>query len=455
MHAIALLSLVTTLAADWRPVAIDANAMRLAPAVARSVTPWRQTSAEVEYTRAQAVTVRVVVQLPGAYSFGSGVVVGANGREAVVLTAAHCVRDQGPITIMQPWGTVSAGRIILADHATDVAVLACPAGEVPTAPVRVEPPIPAETLTVGGYGQTGDYQAAAVRVMQYVETAHNRGGCVELSSPVRQGDSGGPVLDAAGNVVGIVWGSDARASVATHSGIIERVMARANVQWCCRRQSAGQPGYTRPATPSLLPAAICQPGGICRPAIQQPAITLPPPSASPIPPEGRPSAPSTPGDVGGGFLAGLDERVRRAENAIVAIDGRLAKVEAMRPVAGPAGPAGPIGPAGPPGERGPAGPAGPPGQTTVMPSPVAVPPTRTVLVADARDVDSWRRLKERFDRAAGKLQQFSMIDAANAPIDGTQLPAIVEYRGAQVGAVVRGERAVWDRLDLIARGAYP
>jgi hypothetical protein len=53
----------------------------------------------------------------------------------------------------------------------------------------------------------------------------------DVSGPARQGDSGGPVFDAKGQVVGILWGTDDRTVTATQGGYLHRLLADSLGAW--------------------------------------------------------------------------------------------------------------------------------------------------------------------------------------------------------------------------------
>jgi S1-C subfamily serine protease len=149
-------------------------------------------------------SVAVVRTARGA--LGTGVIVGADGT---VLTANHVVADGSPVTVVFSDGTRSAARVAAADPKHDVATLA-PA----TLP---QPVVPA---TLGGAVQVGGevvaignplglaYSVSSGVVSAVGRTADTNGGrfsgLIQFDASVNPGSSGGPLLDADGNVIGIV-----------------------------------------------------------------------------------------------------------------------------------------------------------------------------------------------------------------------------------------------------------
>ena len=146
-----------------------------------------------------------VVRTAGG-SLGTGVIVAADGT---VLTANHVIADRSPISLVFSDGTRSTATVASADPKHDVATLA-PA----TLP---QPVVPA---TLGGAVQVGGevvaignplgltYSVSSGVVSALGRTATTNGGrfpgLIQFDASVNPGSSGGPLLDAEGNVIGIV-----------------------------------------------------------------------------------------------------------------------------------------------------------------------------------------------------------------------------------------------------------
>jgi S1-C subfamily serine protease len=165
-------------------------------------------------------SVAVVRTARGA--LGTGVIVAENGT---VLTANHVIADRSAVSLVFADGTRSAATVATADPAHDVATL--------TPATLPEPVVPA---TLGGAVRAGDAVAAignplglTYSVSTGVVSATGRvattdsgrfPGLIQFDAAVNPGSSGGPLLDSAGNVVGIVLaiadpgGDDAFAGIA-------------------------------------------------------------------------------------------------------------------------------------------------------------------------------------------------------------------------------------------------
>jgi len=143
---------------------------------------------------------------PRGPTSGSGFRVGGSGA---VLTNAHVVRDCGSVTVdKQP------AKVIATDDGFDLALLNVDG--LPGTPHAVFAGTPARLnadVTVAGYplaGLLGGLNITRGAVTSLKGLGGN-GIQMQISAPVQPGNSGGPVVDAAGRVVGVVVGKlDAR-----------------------------------------------------------------------------------------------------------------------------------------------------------------------------------------------------------------------------------------------------
>ncbi|MGB3735395.1 MAG: trypsin-like peptidase domain-containing protein [Ilumatobacter sp.] len=150
-----------------------------------------------------------------AKSVGSGVVVDRGDGEAVVVTAAHTIKGATGVVVVDADGNENMARVVAFDKDADLAALtviglAAPAVEVTTNPVSVVEGASGSILT---WGRDDGVEEVPVVITKrllvtiediYVDDVIERT-ALELAGPVAVGDSGGPVLDEAGDVVGIVY----------------------------------------------------------------------------------------------------------------------------------------------------------------------------------------------------------------------------------------------------------
>ncbi|MDE0254474.1 MAG: trypsin-like peptidase domain-containing protein [Rhodospirillaceae bacterium] len=142
------------------------------------------------------------IELAGA---GSGFRVGAAGH---ILTNAHVVRGCREVRV-PPAPHMKFRRVAVAarNDAADLALLEGPAGGRSAAFRRGRGIRPGAGVVVAGYPLHG-MLAAGVNVsigsVSALAGPGNDNRLIQISAPVQPGNSGGPVLDYAGNIVGVV-----------------------------------------------------------------------------------------------------------------------------------------------------------------------------------------------------------------------------------------------------------
>lgn len=143
----------------------------------------------------------------GSSRLGSGVIINAEGA---VLTALHVVEGSGRIQVALPDGTTTAARIAASQPDNDIAVLAIerlPEVVVP-AVMAGPPPVGDAVFAVGNpLGLTRSLSAGVVSATDRSissEGGPTLKGLIQFDAAVNPGNSGGPLLNRAGHVVGIV-----------------------------------------------------------------------------------------------------------------------------------------------------------------------------------------------------------------------------------------------------------
>jgi S1-C subfamily serine protease len=140
---------------------------------------------------------------------GSGMVV-ATGR---VVTNAHVVAGvRRPRVQVAGTGRRYPARVVLFDARRDLAVLAVPSLGARPLPLG-EDLERGDPAVVGGFPNDGPFKASAARVRSVITAAgediYGKPGAerqvYSLYVTVRPGNSGGPVVDAQGRVVGVVF----------------------------------------------------------------------------------------------------------------------------------------------------------------------------------------------------------------------------------------------------------
>lgn len=143
----------------------------------------------------------------GERGTGAGVVVNADGT---ILTARHVVHGAASITVSFADGTSSPAKVAAEQRENDIATLTpakLPETVVP-AVLGGGVPVGAEVFAVGHpFGLTGSLSSGVVSALD--RTVRVRGDqtlehLIQIDAAVNPGNSGGPLLNKAGQVVGIV-----------------------------------------------------------------------------------------------------------------------------------------------------------------------------------------------------------------------------------------------------------
>jgi S1-C subfamily serine protease len=141
---------------------------------------------------------------------GSGFVVAPDR----VMTNAHVVAGTAGIVVDTANGPMDA-EVVLFDPSADVAVLEVPGLDAPVLNFAPEPAQTGDSALVLGYPGGGPYTASAARVREILDLSGPdiyRAGTVQrevytVRGSIRQGNSGGPLVDSDGRVLGVVFGA--------------------------------------------------------------------------------------------------------------------------------------------------------------------------------------------------------------------------------------------------------
>ena len=222
---------------------------------ATTTAPASSTSTAAPSTPAASSASAAVVRLTGTAAqcsqvqSGSGVAVAPDR----VLTNAHVVLGVDAPTVTDRARGVHAARIVHLDTAHDLAVLAVDDADLPVMPVGAELTGGA-SASVLGYPDGGPFASTPATVQAVGEVplgdvltgAASMVDVYTLAADIRHGYSGGPVVDAAGNLAGLVFarapGSDA-VGYALTADTIAPVVAAA------------------PEMTATVPSGDCVPGG--------------------------------------------------------------------------------------------------------------------------------------------------------------------------------------------------
>lgn len=131
-----------------------------------------------------------------------------------VLTNAHVVAGTSSV-LVDSGDTSLAATVVLYDPSVDIAILDVPGLAAPALSFTDESVDPGTNAMVVGYPGGGEYTASAARVREELmlrgpdiyQSAEVERQVYTVRGAIRQGNSGGPLVDAQGRVIGVVFGA--------------------------------------------------------------------------------------------------------------------------------------------------------------------------------------------------------------------------------------------------------
>jgi len=207
------------------------------------------TSPAVEATRNSVVKIRGVAPSCQKVLEGSGFVIAPNR----VMSNAHVVAGAETVTV-EVGGQSYDASVVSYDPNEDISILAVP--ELPSVPLIFDDSEaePTTDAIVMGYPGGGDFTATPARVRETIElngpdiynsTTVNRN-VYTIRGTVRQGNSGGPMIDKDGRVLGVVFGAAVddpdTGFVLTAQGVLPQRLKVGNTAPVPTGTCIGQPG---------------------------------------------------------------------------------------------------------------------------------------------------------------------------------------------------------------------
>jgi S1-C subfamily serine protease len=196
-------------------------------------------------------------ETPGGMVNGTGIVVSADG---IVLTNQHVVPACRTITIRRLDGSTVPARLVASDKANDLAILKAPLGATGVAAFRDGPAIRQGVAVVAvGFPLPGVLSVGTTMTTGTVSALAGMGNdsrFLQVSVPVQPGNSGGPLLDQSGNLVGVIESGLNAVAIAAESGVIPQ-----NVNFAIKSAVArsfleiNAVAYRRAASTKILTAA--------------------------------------------------------------------------------------------------------------------------------------------------------------------------------------------------------
>ena len=285
--------------------------------------PWPTPAAAKPAAAADNAICQVTVAIGKARSTTTGVYL----TPKLILTVAHVFADgSGPITITSPAGDVQIGTLRRLDATKDLAAISVDQKHPAPRKLARQQPLRQATVHAAGRGNTGRLRVWTGRVLGWVfRTAAARADTMVISGQANSGDSGGPIVDAAGDIVGIIWGSAAGNTYAVDLPTITAFLSP--------RQRA-EPTDVAPATGAWIETQkqlTAQQLLITKLATQLATLEARgAPTAGPPGPPGPGGPPGPPGPGGAPPIAG-DQQPAPITVRILAASGKTIKAATVRP----------------------------------------------------------------------------------------------------------------------------
>lgn len=197
-------------------------------------------------------------------SIGSGVLV-RWGKKIFVLTARHVVQDAKQIIVELYTKRTHSARVLKVDVVWDCAVLELVGQPEKVEPVEVELGETAmqregNRLESCGYGPDGKLACNSGLFLGYKRSTQAQNGpddWMEISGHARGGDSGGPIFNERGRVVGVLWGTDGQRVVGVQAGRVHKLLDEAIPNAVEQKALALMCGFERNPTPPLPGPETC------------------------------------------------------------------------------------------------------------------------------------------------------------------------------------------------------
>lgn len=173
--------------------------------------------AKVQTVAEKRVPLTVALVAADASSSGSGVITSEDG---LILTAAHVVQGSDTMDVVFPDGKTVKGKVLGANYGKDIAMVQIEGeGKWPAAPRGAS-----KTLEVGDWvvatGHAAGFDPARTPPVRFGRVvSKGPGNFFTTDCTLIGGDSGGPIFDLQGNIIGINSNIGQALKVNNHAGV--------------------------------------------------------------------------------------------------------------------------------------------------------------------------------------------------------------------------------------------
>ena len=144
-----------------------------------------------------------VVSVSRGDASGSGVII---RRDGVILTNAHVVGDARTVSVALADGRTLVGTVLGRDPSVDVAVVRVPISDAPVAPTGNSDQLEVGQAAIAIGNPLGLERTVTVGVVSAVNRSprgFSLDALIQTDAAISPGNSGGPLLDSRGSVIGI------------------------------------------------------------------------------------------------------------------------------------------------------------------------------------------------------------------------------------------------------------
>jgi len=191
-------------------------------------------------------------RMPGREGAGSGVIIAPDG---FVLTSNHVIEKASAVEVGLTDGNVFVGQVVGADPATDLAVVRAGATGLPTAELGDSASLRVGQLVIAIGNPLGFQNTVSSGVVSALgralrsQSSQLIENIIQTDAPLNPGNSGGPLVDSRGRVIGIntamiavAQGISFAVPVNTAKWVVSELLTRGKV----RRAYLGLSGQVRP-----------------------------------------------------------------------------------------------------------------------------------------------------------------------------------------------------------------